>query len=54
MTDNNKDCANIVRCVGSVSELNIEIYKKENNNIVIKGENILKVKGDYIKFNLFY
>lgn len=44
-------CVSTIRCVGTLSELNIEIYRK-NDSVVLKGGVVLHTNSDYVKFNI--
>lgn len=46
-----KSCANITKCIGTISEINLEFYQKEDN-VVIKGAIVLLVNNNYIRFNV--
>ena len=49
MTTDNKSCVNIVKCIGTISEINVELYPNGNVSCAI----VLKVVDNYIRFNLF-
>ena len=52
MEDDIKSCVNITKCVGTISELNLEFHQK-NESIIVKGAVVLSINGDYIRFNIF-
>lgn len=47
-----KSCANVIKCVGTISEINIE-FEKVDNSVKIRGSIVLLVNDSYIRFNLF-
>ena len=47
-----KDCANMVKCIGTISEILIDFIPKQDN-IILKGSIVLHVNNTYIRFNLF-
>jgi hypothetical protein len=47
-----KSCANIIKCIGTISEFNLEFYQKEDN-VVVRGSVVLLVNDSYIRFNIF-
>lgn len=47
-----KSCANITKCIGTISEINLEFYQKEDN-VVVRGSVVLLVDESYIRFNIF-
>ena len=47
-----KDCANMVKCIGTISEILIDFIPKQDN-IILKGSIVLHVNDSYIRFNLF-
>lgn len=47
-----KDCANMVKCIGTISEILIEFIPKQDN-IILKGSIVLHVNDSYIRFNFF-
>lgn len=47
-----KSCANIVKCIGTISEILIEFIPK-NDNILLKISCVLNVNNSYLKFNFF-
>lgn len=48
-----KVCTNIVKCIGAISEINVEFIKKDNGDVNIRGSIVLSINDDYIKFNIF-
>lgn len=52
MTKEIKNCANIIKCIGTISEINLEFYQKEDN-VVVRGSVVLLVNDSYIRFNIF-
>lgn len=46
------NCANTVKCIGTISEILIEFIPKQDN-IILKGSIILQVNDSYIRFNFF-
>jgi hypothetical protein len=52
MTKEIKSCANITKCIGTISEINLEFYQKEDN-VVVRGSVVLLVDESYIRFNIF-
>ena len=47
-----KNCANIIKCIGTISEFNLEFYQKEDN-VVVRGSIVLLVNDLYVRFNIF-
>ena len=47
-----KSCANITKCIGTISEINLEFYQKDDN-VIVRGAVILLVNNEYIRFNIF-
>ena len=47
-----KDCANMVKCIGTISEILIDFIPKQEN-IILKGSIVLHVNDSYIRFNFF-
>ena len=47
-----KSCANTVKCIGAISEFNLEFYPKEDN-IIVRGQMVVESNGSYIRFNVF-
>ena len=47
-----KDCANMVKCIGTISEILIDFIPKQDN-IILKGSIVLHVNDSYIRFNFF-
>lgn len=47
-----KSCANITKCIGTISEINLEFYQKDDN-VVVRGAVVLLVDESYIRFNIF-
>ena len=46
------NCANTIKCIGTISEILIEFIPKQDN-IILKGSIVLQVNGSYIRFNFF-
>lgn len=46
------NCANTVKCIGTISEILIEFIPRQDN-IILKGSIILQVNDSYIRFNFF-
>lgn len=46
------NCANTVKCIGTISEILIEFIPRQDN-IILKGSVILRVNDSYIRFNFF-
>ena len=46
------NCANTVKCIGTISEILIEFIPKQDN-IILKGSIVLHVNDSYIRFNFF-
>lgn len=46
------NCANTIKCIGTISEILIEFIPKQDN-IILKGSIILHVNDSYIRFNFF-
>ena len=46
------DCANTIKCIGTISEILIEFIPKQDN-IILKGSIVLHVNDSYIRFNFF-
>ena len=49
MNNDNKSCVNIIKCIGTISEINIEFYPNGNVHTTI----ILSINGDSVRFNQF-
>lgn len=47
-----KNCANTIKCIGTISEILIEFIPKQDN-IILKGSIVLHVNDSYIRFNFF-
>ena len=47
-----KDCANTIKCIGTISEILIDFIPKQDN-IILKGSIVLHVNDSYIRFNFF-
>ena len=47
-----KDCANMIKCIGTISEILIDFIPKQDN-IILKGSIVLHVNDSYIRFNFF-
>jgi hypothetical protein len=47
-----KKCANIIKCVGILSEIKLD-YIHTKDNIICKGYFVLRIDNKYIKFNVF-
>lgn len=46
------NCANTVKCIGTISEILIEFIPRQDN-IILKGSIILQINDSYIRFNFF-
>lgn len=46
------NCANTVKCIGTISEILIEFIPRQDN-IILKGSIVLQVNDSYIRFNFF-
>ena len=47
-----KSCVNIVKCIGTISEFNLEFHPREDN-IIVRGQMVIESNGSYIRFNVF-